>query len=682
MRTVRYLGKAGVVGLVVLQGAAASSARAQADVFWVSPVSGRWNDAGNWSSAFAPGTPGNENVRAVVNLGGAYAIDLDFNATLSGLALTGSGATLSLTGSGTTLSTTGSNDFTGASITGNQSTTLATGGLTVFSGGATVNGLGMLNLGGRTDFTGDEIDLCDTCVFLTGDGVWSGAGSFNLQNDAMGSEIVIAAGGSLALLGSGARTIQGIGTGNQFVNRGELRLALDAGGDAFEIAGSAFQNAQGGSIRLESGTLRSDLVGTLSGASLRGGDWFVGENGTVDTMGVMIDAIDVEVALDGAGSSFDAIGALERVTGRGAFRVMNGRDFATAAGVVFDVQGEVEVGVGSALTVTNQLMNLSAGTLSDGSFVVGGELELMQGGGIDTLDAGLTLKGSGTIADGAGGSLLTGLSRIGAAGAFALREGAAFTTAGDLGLDGALDIGRGSAIDVRGGIGAFQAGVFGDAALRVAGDLIADNSRVEAVEGRLVVGLDGRILARDGGGSVDGLSFLREIRAGGSIELEGGRDLDLRTAGNTVALEGGLILGATAAGDSDAVLGSVLTAEGIAIAETGSLTTTIAGLDNFGRADVLAAGFGAGGPGETAGTLVIVLADGYDASFGDRFLIISADAVAGEGFATISVDGNLGDGLFFEQFIDSSGVGVVVVPAPGGAVVLGGGLLFAGRRRR
>jgi hypothetical protein len=661
----------------------ASSVWAQTDVFWLAPVSGLWSDAANWSSPFVPGQGGNTDVRAVVNLAGSYSIGLDFDATLSGLELSGAGAVLSLTGAGTTLETGGQNTFNGSSIVGNQSTAVRTFGSTSFAGSASFNNVGLVDLGGLTEFGDDDIDLCDTCVFLTGSGLWGGGGTFNLQNDGIGSEVVIETGASLALLGAGGRTIQGVGGGNRFINRGELRVALDGAGDAFEVAGSTFQNAAGGSVRVEAGTLRSDLNGTLSGTSLRGGDWFVGDGGAVDAVGRTITAINAAVELSGAGSSFAAIDSLSRVADRGTFRVTGGRDFQTDAGVAaFTVDGALEVGAGSSFGVTNALANLSAGTLSGGSFVVGGSLELAQGGSIAALEAALTLAGTGAVRDGSGGDLLASLAEIRDAGAFALRDGAVFTTAGDLALDGTLDIGRGSAADVRGDLSAFQGGVFGAADLRVRGDVIADNARVQAVEGRLVVGLGGRILARDGGGTVDGLSFLAEVRGGGSVELAEGRDLDLRATTNTVAVEGSLILGATGAGGPDALLGSVLQAGSVSFGETGALTSVIAGLDNFGRIEADAATLAPAGASGDGAALVLVVGEGYAASFGDRFLLIDAASITGTGFASLTVEGDLGGGLFFEQFADATGVGVVVVPGPGGAGVLLLGLSAAVSRGR
>lgn len=667
---------------------AACSAGAQTDVFWSAAVSGAWADAANWSSPFVPGTAGNTGVRAVINLSGSYTVGLDFDATVSGFELSGIGASLSLTAPGATLVSDGNNLFAGSSIQGSAGSQIQTRGATVFSGSSSINGVSNFNLGGTTEFTGEDIDLCDTCVAITGSGVWrapaSGASRFRLDRDVTGSEVVIESGGSLSIAGTGTRMIEGTGGRGAFVNRGELLVDFDSGSSMFDIANADFRNTSGGMVRVESGTLRSDLAGSLSGTSLRGGDWAVGDSGTLDTKGAVIETIDVSVELSGAGSSFSAIDSLKRITTRAALRVMDGRVFtAGAGGDAFMVAGELEVGAGSVISVTADLMNLDAGRLSGGSFVVGGDLALAEGGGIDALAAALTLKGTGAITDGVGSDQLAALASIESAGTLALRESASFTTAGDLGLEGALDLGRGTSADVRGDLSAFQNGVFRDAQILVRGELIANNARIETVEGRLVVGLDGTILTRDGvGGTLDGLAFLSEIRDGGSFELASGRDLDLSGVSNTLSIEGGLLLGATAPGDADARLGSVLTADAVAFSATGSLATTLAGLDNFGRIEAGSVEFGAGGAGLVAGELIVVLAEGFSVMFGDRFLLIDAAGVLGKGFGLLTVQGVLGDGLFLEQFTDASGFGVVVVPGPGAFGVLGFGALAITRRRR
>lgn len=670
--------------LLTVQGACVGLAGAQGGTAtWASPLSGDWSDASNWVGAVVPGGPGATDIRVVVDLPGAYTISLDFDASVAGLELTGPGAQLSLTAPGTSLRTTGDNMFTGANIQGGQNTSILTTGVSVFSGGATISGIGSFNLGGMVEFTGgDDIDLCDTCVAINADGVWSGASTFNLSGSVTGSDIEIGTNGSLSLVGSGDRIIRGSGINSQFIIQGMLNVSLGSAADALVLDGADFMNRSGGMVRMEKGTLRSNLQGTLSGNSLRGGDWFIGAAGTVDAMGVSLEGIDVSVELSGSGSSFAALDTLQRITGRGALKLMNGRDFITDGAAAFEVGGMLDVGDGSVFTASTGLGNLNAGELSGGKFVVGGELKLMQGGGIETLNAALTLEGTGSIRDDQGGDLLATLAGIRDDGALELRDGAAFTTAGDLSLTGRLELGVGTNMDIRGDLNSFQSGVFGNADLRVRGDLLANNARVETVAGRLAVGLRGRLLARDGAGTIDGLLFLREIAAGGELALEGGRDLDLRATSNTVGIEGSLVLGATGAGDADALLGSVLLADAVEFAAAGALSVTIAATDNFGRIEAGRAMFGAGAAGETAGTLTIELADGYQAVFGDRFLIVGSADVLGSGFASL-LSGTLNDGLFFEQFVDATGVGVVVVPAPaGGALLCLGAAMGASRRRR
>ena len=670
--------------LLIVQGACVGLACAQGGTAtWALPQSGDWSDSSNWVGDVVPGGPGATDIRVVVDLPGSYTISLDFDASVAGLELTGPGAQLSLTAPGTNLRTTGDNLFTGANIQGGQNTSIITTGVSVFNGGATISGIGSFNLGGMVEFTGgDDIDLCDTCVAINADGVWSGASTFNLAGSVMGSDIEIGTSGSLSLVGSGDRMIRGSGINSQFIIWGMLNVSLDSAADALVLDGADFMNRSGGMVRMETGTLRSNLQGTLSGNSLRGGDWFIGDAGTVDAAGVSIEGIDVSVELSGSGSSFAALDTLKQITGRGTLRLINGRDFAAVGADGFEVGGMLDVGDGSVFTANSGLSNLDAGTLEGGKFIVGGELKLMQGGGIETLNAELTLAGTGVIRDDQGGDLLEALADIRDDGALELRDGAAFTTAGDLTLTGRLELGAGTNMDIRGNLDSFQAGVFGSADLRVRGDLLADNARVETVAGRLVVGLRGRLLARDGAGTIDGMLFLREIAAGGELALEGGRDLDLRATSNTVGIEGSLVLGATGAGDADALLGSVLMADAAEIGANSALTITIAATDNFGRIEAGQAMFGAGAAGETAGTLTINLDEGYRAVFGDRFLIVGSADVLGSGFASL-LSGTLNGGLFFEQFVDATGVGVVVVPAPaGGALLCLGAAMGAGRRRR
>jgi len=352
------------------------------------------------------------------------------------------------------------------------------------------------------------------------------------------------------------------------------------------------------------------------------------------------------------------------------------------------VQGEVEVGAGSTFTVTQAgpaFTNLQGTALRGGRFVVAGTLAF-DAAAIDTIGTDLVLDGAGRLesSSAGGGDLLTGLSTIETGGVFTVRNGADFTTAGNLTLDGALRVGTGTTLDVSGDLSAFSAGVLTGGDIEVRGTLIADNARVEQVGGRLIVGQDGLVRYRESGTPTDGLTALTTVLSGGEFGLVGGRVLDLTATDNTVTVAGKLLLGASGT-EGPMNPGSALVADAY-VQDLGSdLFIGINSTADFGHLTLDTLTFGMGGSADLAGTLTLVLGDGYTAALGDEFLIFdlsSAAGLSGAGFSSLVVDGALGAGLSFEQFSSADGFGVRVVPAPGAAAVLLAGGVLACRRRR
>src|SRR5262249_15494976 len=99
--------------------------------------------------------------------------------------------------------------------------------------------------------------------------------------------------------------------------------------------------ANTGTVRVQSGTLRTDTVQNVSGGTLTGGTWEEDTNSTLDFVGQPVTTNQPHVILDGAGSTFNAINGLTTNGSAGQLEVKNGRTFTTAG--TFTNNGTVNV---------------------------------------------------------------------------------------------------------------------------------------------------------------------------------------------------------------------------------------------------------------------------------------------------------------------------------------------------
>ena len=279
---------------------AAMPAQAQ-DANWrLSPVSGDFNTAGNWSPAAVPGVPtgtgtaffGLSNITnltfnplAANSLGGflfnnalsgAYSFSL---APLSSLTFTGAGiqnfagipvqitnsGTVTFAGTSSAGNATIANNFqllfTNSSTAGNA--TITTNGITTFSGNSTGgNAQLIVNAGANLTFeftTGPNGDNQITAGSIAGAGnyILPGktltVGSNNLSTEVSG--LIVGAGGSLVKTGSGTLTLSGTNTytGTTTVNAGSL--LVDG-----SIASSSLTTVNSGAALHGSGTVGSTIV--------------------------------------------------------------------------------------------------------------------------------------------------------------------------------------------------------------------------------------------------------------------------------------------------------------------------------------------------------------------------------------------------------------------------------------
>jgi len=379
-------------------------------------------------------------------------------------------------------------------------------------------------------------------------------------------------------------------------------------------------------------------------------------------------------------------------------------------------------------------VNVSAGTLTGGTFHLGGDLKADNLAGLTTLAGSVILDGpAAALRDAANLDVAPGISTVASGGELGVLNGRNLTTSSNLtlGATGQLTVGAGSDLTVNGTITNFSSGTFTGGQLDVEGTLRFNGAAIDTIDADIALTNATADIVDENNNSA--FAALSTITPSGSFEISGGRSLTLSGAlgsagaltvgtGSTLASPGfvtqfngstnlngtlstptlfvadGLLSGAgTLAGnldcDGDFNPGNspgLFTVDGnanfrpssLVIAEIGGLAR---GLDHD-AIDILGSlSFEFG----SAGAFQVAALPSYVASAGDEFFIIRYNDRQGQ-FQNVFLPG-LPGGLFFELFYDvpspipgdtSRFIQLVVVPAPAGSLALAAGLLALARRRR
>jgi len=182
-------------------------------------------------------------------------------------------------------------------------------------------------------------------------------------------------------------------TAGSFSNSGELTVNS---GSTFTVTG-ALSQYKSASNALQGGTFV--VGGTLALAAGANGIETDASNITMDGTGTIKNTT--------GGANTNALANLNTIASTGSLTLASDANFTTAAN--FTNSGKLTVNAGSKLTVTGTLSNLSSGTLTGGTYTIGGTLQLASAhGGITTNAASLTLSGtSAKILDGTANALST-----------------------------------------------------------------------------------------------------------------------------------------------------------------------------------------------------------------------------------------------------------------------------------
>ena len=414
---------------------ACGAAYSQTAVSWSTAGNGNWGTASNWSTGVVPNNSGSSTYLVDLNapsaLSPAYTVSLNQYAEVDRLRMLSSKATLDLAGNsllveGDVYLINGLLTRSGASGVLSIDGELHLGGVPLIDAGEVHVSKSVVieDLPDGPTSEVDDIDLCDTCVFIVADGTWNTDDNIRMEN---GAGIELLPESSFIISGSDSRGIISDGSGG-IVNEGELVLSMSADfllddsqvdGDSgslffwtgsgnievendgqiaigtgadIRITGSSSKSISttstgtfildgelemdasstvlfedidfevSGDVLVKQGVLRLDVANDLTpSAELADGAWEIHNSAELDFAGDTFDTLSASVVLSGASSIFDAIDPLAYVESGGYFEINSGHNFTTAGDFEIAAGGEVVVGSGSTLMVTGTFANYNRG---------------------------------------------------------------------------------------------------------------------------------------------------------------------------------------------------------------------------------------------------------------------------------------------------------------------------------
>jgi hypothetical protein len=534
--------------------------------------------------------------------GGNSILDLNANTTLSGGTLTmtevtNSGFAAIIQGAVAGLTLTNSGVIQGAGVIGNGgSFTLSNSGtVNANSSGQTLtlnpNSLGGVTNTGLLEATNGGTLQISTVVNNAGGNITANGGAVLSNSTIQGGTLNTMNGGTMGTNPGGVSTLDGSTHGALTISAGST---YSNGNASYVVTLGTITN---------NGTIQLTAAGNNSIFDLSANTTLNG-NGTVTlaSTGAGYAIIQQEVGgltLTNAGNTIQGAG----IIGNGGLTIVNGAGgtiLANVSGGTLYINGTggltnngtLQVDAGSTLRVTSPITNFSGTTLTGGTYIVAGTLEIdalgTTGGEIVHNAADIILSGAGySFVDANGRNALSAFSTNLAAGSFTLENGANFTTLGAFSNSGVMDI--------------------------EAGDLFSVNG----------------VFTQSGGTTqVDGTLTASSITVNGGL-LEGTGQLN-----GSLTVNGGEVK----PGDSP---GEVTVNGSYTEATTGDLLIQIASLSAFDILDV-------NGQANLGGTVSFDALGGFTAAAGETFLFLDYDSLNGS-FSTVDLSGlNLTAGLTAE----------------------------------
>lgn len=525
----------GVLGL-------APAVLARIPASWNNPAGGVWSNPGEWADGVVPnnGTPPGVTYEVTIGIlgvppGTPYTIGLDINVIINSLDLVSDDATLDLTSN--SLEVLGAFTFTDADILGSAGSVLTIGGASAISN-STFTDVGTLDFG--TSTTLDALSRISGGALAR-----TAAGSSITFNGSVVENVTTFEGGAGGTITFNGVTLMGIGT---FRSRGDLIFSglceevcdtdIDHEGEASWTAGDINFNGTSTFTNRPTATFDIQTDGTFA-RTMAGTARFVNEGMIVKSAGAGAAAFN-DVEIDNTGTLEVNSGTLRVGGAIGAGRLVNDAIVRIGAGAILEVEtlttftnnDRLEVGATGTATIDPgaNFTNFAAGTLTGGSYIVGGLLRF-GGSGLDSVqDATICLDGAASDirrADDTTGIEDT-LTTLGGTTKLELLGGRDYSSAVDfaVGDSAVLKTGAGSDFEVQAGaeLTNFNAGTLAQGTFDLKGNLRFDTGGFEfdVIDAKVI--LDGPGSGISDFTRADLLTQLDTVGNEGDFTIRNGRD--------------------------------------------------------------------------------------------------------------------------------------------------------------
>jgi hypothetical protein len=380
------------------------------------------------------------------------------------------------------------------------------------------------------------------------------------------------AGGTIHNNSGGTDALAGLAT-----NTGKLTI----GGTSNHVSTTAASFSNTGTLTINGGdSFTAAKLTQISGSTLSGGTFVLGGNLDLTTSGINITTNSSTLTLEGGTIMSGAANALANLNNNTrTLTLANNANFSTVGS--FTNSGALTVNPGSRFTVTTgTLTNLSGGTLTGGTYTVGGTMQLPSAnGGIARNAANLTFTGSSAkILDGTSNGL-AGFNNN--TGTLTLASAATLTTsASNFSNSGTVVVSGGTTLTVGGTNNSYA---------QTAGTTTVDGTLMDAGTGAIMLT----------GGKIQGAGTLKA-----KVSIGGGATMNVGDAGKAGLLK---------------ITGTYTQLS------TGTMNVSIGGTTvgtQFSQLQV-------SGVASLGGTLTAALVNGFTPTVGQTFTVLTASSVAG-----------------------------------------------------